>query len=243
LYSRFLLPAAVHAKEVTDVQFDVRVDQKKRPEDQDLLIWDEARDFISDATANHLRDSRVTEFYLAVRRYFEETCRYLLLKLPLHDPLLKHAAILDPLKQMTVSLSDLDYFLQLFPSLVPGNVSNNVIKKEFAAYQQADISNCIQDRVDHTWVKVSKDFPQFKNLCHVMLGICTIPHSSAACERVFSCVRKTATAQRSTLSAETMEVVLVLKSETKDKHYTDEEPDRIKSAYSETQQQYKKKKN
>jgi hypothetical protein len=42
---------------------------------------------------------------------------------------------------------------------------------------------------------------------------------------------------------ETMEAVLVLKSETKNRHYTDEELDRIKSAYSEAQQQHKKKKN
>ncbi|KAL8602737.1 hypothetical protein ACOMHN_024299 [Nucella lapillus] len=48
-----------------------------------------------------------------------------------------------------------------------------------------------------------------KPLCEVMLGICTIPHSSAACERVFSCVRKTCTDQRASLGQDTVEALLV----------------------------------
>ncbi|KAK7488557.1 hypothetical protein BaRGS_00020174 [Batillaria attramentaria] len=44
------------------------------------------------------------------------------------------------------------------------------------------------------------------------MGVCTIPHSSASCERVFSCVRKNLTDQRSTLHQDTLEALLVLKS-------------------------------
>ena len=47
-----------------------------------------------------------------------------------------------------------------------------------------------------------------------MLGIITIPHSSAHCERVFSTVRKNRTDQRSSLNDKTLESLLVLKGRT-----------------------------
>ena len=52
----------------------------------------------------------------------------------------------------------------------------------------------------------------FEDLANVMLGLLTIPHSSAHCERVFCCVRKNRTPQRSSMSDQTMESLLVLKS-------------------------------
>ena len=56
------------------------------------------------------------------------------------------------------------------------------------------------------------DSLMFEDLANVMLGLLTIPHSSAQCERVFSCVRKNRTPQRSSMSDQTMESLLVLKS-------------------------------
>ncbi|KAL8578925.1 hypothetical protein ACOMHN_001887 [Nucella lapillus] len=158
---------------------------------------------------HHLRPERIQEFYGNVRRYFETTCAYLLKKLPLRDPLLQHARLVDPAKQLTATQEDLHYFLERFPPLLPAGASVETIEEQFSTYQVTTITDCIGDTVDKTWVAITKAHPDLKPLCEVMLGICTIPHSSAACERVFSCVRKTCTDQRASLGQDTVEALLV----------------------------------
>jgi len=66
-----------------------------------------------------------------------------------------------------------------------------------------------------------------------MCGIMTIPHSSAHCERVFSCVRKNRTEQRDSLSDRTLESLLVLKSAKleSDGFFDKKDLDRLKGAY------------
>ena len=44
-------------------------------------------------------------------------------KLPLRDPLLQHARVVDPAKQLTATQEDLQYFLERFPSLLPAGTS------------------------------------------------------------------------------------------------------------------------
>ena len=100
------------------------------------------------------------------------------------------------------------------------------------------ITDCIADRVDETWVAISKAHPDLKPMCEVMLGICTIPHSSAACELIFSCVRKTCADQRTSLGQDTVEALLVLKAQP-DKPHTVYQLQQLKSAYAKHQKQYK----
>ncbi|KAL8572453.1 hypothetical protein ACOMHN_005599 [Nucella lapillus] len=126
---------------------------------------------------HHLRSERIQEFYGNVRRYFETTCAYLLKKLPLRDPLLQHARLVDPAKQLTATQEDLHYFLERFPPLLPAGASVETIEEQFSTYQVTTITDCIGDTVDKTWVAISKAHPDLKPLCEVMLGICTIPHS------------------------------------------------------------------
>ena len=66
-----------------------------------------------------------------------------------------------------------------------------------------------------------------------MCGIMTIPHSSAHCERVFSCVRKNRTEQRASLSDRTLESLLVFKSAKleSDGFFDKKDLDRFKGAY------------
>ena len=80
-----------------------------------------------------------------------------------------------------------------------------------------DISSCKSDRIDLTWSNIGnmKDLcgsVKFKEVSLLMLGILTIPHSSAHCERIFSCVRKNRTEQRSCLGDDSLEALLVIKS-------------------------------
>lgn len=74
-----------------------------------------------------------------------------------------------------------------------------------------------EERMDRKWAilgKLSAADGSFKyeNIANFMLGILTIPHSNAECERVFSSVRKTRTEFRSSLSNQNLENVLICKS-------------------------------
>lgn len=125
--------------------------------------------------------------------------------------------------------------------LLPKGVSVDEILEQFSKYQTADMKpilekaklekekkqtekeenkqsgssgNKAQDmRVDALWNHIASSFPDLEGLASVMKGIMTIPHSSAPCERVFSKVKKIVTDQRSCLSQETTEALLVLKSQ------------------------------
>jgi hypothetical protein len=117
-------------------------------------------------------------------------------------------------------------------------VSRETIELEFADYQSLQ-SIDMKDRVDQTWVALGKmkdvtGEPRFRNLARVMLGILTIPHANASCERVFSIVRKNHTTQRSELGPDTLDAILVVKSipgEAHERKYTDAKLGNLKSAY------------
>ena len=94
-------------------------------------------------------------------------------------------------------------------------------------------------RMDHTWKNIghkidhSGELP-FRDVSDVMLGILTIPHSSAHCERVFSCVRKNKTDVRNSLGDDTLEALLVVKSNRVsciDREYSSQTLRDLKSAY------------
>lgn len=97
-----------------------------------------------------------------------------------------------------------------------------------------------QERADFTWSAIGemKDVAGellFRSLSSVMLGILTIPHCNASCERIFSQVRKNKTDQRASLGAETMDALMVLKSQPgtfdPEKQYSLDTLRKIKSSY------------
>lgn len=127
------------------------------------------------------------------------------------------------------------YFISRFPTILQGATQNDIIE-QFCCYQMADVSQCITERMDSTWFKISDRFPDFRALAMVMLSILVIPHSSAHCERIFSCVRKNRTDQRMSLGTDTLEALLVLKSRSGGpieacKALSDLQLDRLKSAH------------
>lgn len=59
---------------------------------------------------------------------------------------------------------------------------------QFNEYISDNVSAYKQERMDATWTAIGKHVDEtgeavYKDLAHVMLGILTIPHSSAHCER------------------------------------------------------------
>lgn len=213
LMIRFVKPSAMGGKPVFEVEYSVKKNQK---EDSELMIGEACQKFIENRKENHLRDSRLQEFHESVRAYFTKACDYLLKKLPLHDPLLAHAEVADVFRQHESRWSDLSFFLDKYPILIPEGSSKDSLMIQFAAYQTADVQPCMRDRMDATWVAIGnlKDEEGrffLRDLSKTMCGILRIQHSSAHCERVFS-VRENRTDQRASLGDKTLESLLVLKS-------------------------------
>jgi hypothetical protein len=215
ILTRFVKPSAMNGKPLNEVDYKVAYNQKS---DNELVIGEAAKKFVDEKETNHLRESRIKEFYSNVRQYFVSACDYIKKSLPLDDPVLVHAEVADTEKRLTVKASSLEFFIKKFPCLLPEGVSLDLILEEFALYQcqtiESDIEHC--KRIDEKWnligqMKNDGGSSMFKHLSYVMRGILCIPHSSAHCERVFSVVRKNRTDQRASLSDQTLEALLVLK--------------------------------
>lgn len=96
------------------------------------------------------------------------------------------------------SHDNIRYFCNLYPILIPACCSLDKLFEEFLDFQMSRDSMGFETvvRTDQFWSKVKniKDnstgsYP-YANLATSMLGLLTIPHSSALCERLFSSVRK-----------------------------------------------------
>ena len=166
----------------------MRVNQK---DGCDLLIGAEAK-MLLHPDEHHLREKRVQEFFSTVGGYFQTVLEYLLDKLPIQDPILKAAVVVDPREKLQTKSSQLEDFVLKFPALIPESCSVDAVLEQFSCYHEGA-------RADKFWTEVARKHPTFKDLADVMRGILTIPHSSAACERVFSMVRKTCTEGRASM--------------------------------------------
>lgn len=90
--------------------------------------------------------------------------------------------------QRPVVLSEIKY-----PYLIPEGASIGIPLEQIASYKIHGIDEevCDKDRVDESWSSIGaltddhdRDVKLYIQLSKVMLGILTIPHSSAHCERL-----------------------------------------------------------
>ena len=200
------------------------------------MVGAEARKMLDHPVEHHLRDSRIKDFYTGVLKYFETVCSYLLEKLPFDDPVLQHAAVLNPETRLSSNVADLTYFLQHFCDLVPEGESSDSLSEQFCKYQLTDVDKLVADRIDSTWSNIAAAHPALKGLSQAMMGIMTIPHSSSACESFFSTVRKNATDQRASMNQNTMEAILVVKAKPGNflddsRQHSNSDLQKLKSAY------------
>ena len=149
--------------------------RKNRRKDEELVVGADARAILRKREVFHLREKRIKDFYDGVRNYFQTTCKYLLEKLPLNDPVLAKAVIVNPTERLTAKLADLEFFLERYPILILAGVTENSITEQFTQYQISDVASCAQDRVDLTWNETGKQHSSLKGLSHAMMGIMTIP--------------------------------------------------------------------
>ncbi|KAL1429183.1 hypothetical protein MTO96_016520 [Rhipicephalus appendiculatus] len=94
----------------------------------------------------------------------------------------------------------------------------DALEVEFAKLQASTIPTDIlnEGRADAQWTAISQlkgpdGLLKFSRIAEVMLGILSIPHSNAECERQFSIVKKTRTQFRSSMCDKTLANVLLAK--------------------------------
>ena len=109
---RFVEPSATLHKKLEDVEYKLPYNIRANSE---LAIGEAAQKLLKDKTANHLRDARVVEFFKNVTGYFIAHVDYLNSHLPLADPLLQHAEVVDATSQAEASVQS----LRFFPSAIP----------------------------------------------------------------------------------------------------------------------------
>ncbi|GFS19233.1 connexin 27.5 [Elysia marginata] len=213
LMSCFVAPSAFGGnKSVLEVQYKLPYNVLAN---KDILVGEECQKFISNKDKNKLSDSKLKEFYSNVKKFFTVTVDYLLKSLPLSDPVLTKLSITDPASLPESSSNSIRFLAQRYPVLIAANSSLDTVLEQFVNLQCSMPVDLEVTRVDEFWVSCSQmtegTSKLYDAISFFMLGLLTIPHSSAHCERVFSCVRKIKTDQRSSMAPKTLESLLVLK--------------------------------
>ncbi|KAL1442126.1 hypothetical protein MTO96_046532 [Rhipicephalus appendiculatus] len=217
IFSRFVNPSWLkRSPELLNLDYHSREAQKG---DEDLIIGQETRTVV-----DKLKPSEQQEFFEAVRHYFVTVCDYMRHKFPLTDPALLNAEVVQLKTLDSMSFRKVRFFVDSFPAMLPLQPGESkmeavdALEVEFSKLQAQDLPPHIlqEERVDAQWRMVSQlrtadGRLKFSRIAEVMLGILSIPHSNAECERLFSLVRKTRTEFRSSMSDKTLGHVLLAK--------------------------------
>ena len=222
LYSKFVNVQAI--KSVTDLTALDYKNSQNHKDDSELVIGNETRQVFME-----LEPVERKQFYSVVKQYYIKACDYIVAKFPLKSDILLHAEVADINLRMDAKFSSVRFFINKFPCMLlvteeseSLNAATDVLESQFLAYQLADIPTSVlqEDSADKQWAIMSKQKGPcgqlaYDKLSRVMLGILTIPHSNAECERVFSQVRKNKTDFRGSLSNELLSSMLVTKAHQK----------------------------
>lgn len=208
---------------------------------EDLIIGADCLAYMN-ANKHHFTGSVSKAFFTKVRSYFVKVCKYIQLKFPLDDPVLKAFEIADLKLQKSAKVSSLTNLLHKFPSMMPNDASLDDVILEYSLYQVEEIPVEIlsEERIDSQWVKVANiknenEAVKFKHLPKIMLRILTVPHSNAESERLFSMVRKNRTDFRASMEMKLAESLMIVKGANEncfDTNYSSKDMRRMKSAYS-----------
>lgn len=209
LMTMLLKPSALAHKVVDEVDFKSAYNIKN---DHELMIGDNTK-----AALEKLSSDRIKLFFPSIKKFLQTAITYLLKHSQLSDDYLRHAQVADINVRETSSWKNLEYFLNAFPSILPHGASRDDLQMQFAEFQSCLLPEDLPNAIDEKWKAISdnvKDLagkPCLRELAAVMCHILAIPHSNAACERIFSTVRKNRTDFRASMSSQTLENILIVK--------------------------------
>lgn len=215
LLIKFVKASAIKSTPVRDVKYNSLVNQKN---DEDIVIGTSAVQLVTS-----LKPSQKVLFYNSVRKFFQLSCDYIVLKFPLENEILIHAEVADIKNIESASFTHVKFFVEKFPCMLVVKAgetveeAKDVLQGQFCALQvETDLPTNSSERMDVQWSTIGKieglyGCPKFDRLAFTMLSILVIPHSNAECERVFSGVKKTRTTFRASMSDDVLNNILLAK--------------------------------
>lgn len=159
--------------------------------------------FTTRATLNRLLDAgdltpqQVQRFQQAAVAFLVRAVEYAMKKLPMREPLIKHAMFLDVQQRVECGVEDTLYFVDRFPELLPynGPDERDKLSEEFLDYQSMDIAmpeDPATFYIESFWGNMASmknkvtGMSRFGRLSRIAKLVLVLPHSNA--ERVFSVV-------------------------------------------------------
>ncbi|XP_051987012.1 uncharacterized protein LOC127647011 [Xyrauchen texanus] len=142
---------------------------------------------------------QMEQFHEAALAFLTYAVDYALKKLPLQEPLLKHAKFVDFRQRLECGVEDALYFVKRFPNLLPfhGPQEYNQLSDEFLEYQTIPIPHLQvpeEIEMESFWAEMASLkhkvtgvglFPRLATIAKIVL---VLPYSNADAERVFSVV-------------------------------------------------------
>ena len=232
---KFLKPAAFTGKQLMEVNVKLSYNLKK---DTDISIGEQVRSFCAEKKYS---DSKQKALITCVRAFYIRAATYMKDSLkPLTDDFLFHAEICDITRTSQMNFTSVKFIVDKFPAMLPPNCSMDQLESEFDLLQVEELDSKITaaERADLQWARIAQlrdasGSLKFVNISQLMCNVLLVPHSNAACETVFSQVRKIRTQFRPTMSAKTVESICVNKTkkgECYKQTYTDSQLQRARGA-------------
>ncbi|KAJ4932560.1 hypothetical protein JOQ06_010978 [Pogonophryne albipinna] len=210
LCSKFLLPTVLQTHfKPQDIPY---VDKENHLPGYKLNVG-----FITRMRLNHLLDAgditaqKVELFHTASLNFFVKAVEYALQRLPLSEPLLKHARFLDVRQRAEYGVEDALYFVDRYAHLLPYHSpqDHDSLGEEFLDYQTMPVPILEADPdIEGFWANMASlkhkvtGVGRFDRLSTVAKLVLVLPHSNADAERVFSVVGLNKTKTRNSLSLE-----------------------------------------
>ena len=212
LLVKFLSPATLTGK-LLDVNVNTKLPYELKTL-ENVMIGERTRAFMSD---KKMPKEKVDAICRNAREFYKAAATYIREKLPLTDPVLKNAEVFDLEVIAKASFSSIKFFLGRFSVLKP-SCSVDVLEEQFSMLQSEQLDSAIlaMDSADEQWncvalIKDSTGHAKYADLAQLAQKVLLIPHSNAACERVFSAVRKIRTDFRGSMNPNTLEDICTVK--------------------------------
>ncbi|XP_033967957.2 uncharacterized protein [Pseudochaenichthys georgianus] len=221
LLSKFLKPAALQHQELHDILYK---DPSNQLPGEKLVIG-----FTTRGTLNRLLDAgditpqQVQRFQQAAVAFLVRAVEYAMKKLPMREPLIKHAMFLDVQQRVECGVEDALYFVDRFPELLPynGPDERDKLGEEFLDYQSMDIAmpeDPATFDIENFWGNMASmknkvtGMSRFGRLSRIAKLVLVLPHSKADAERVFSVVGLNKTKTRNSLALDgTLSSIMTVK--------------------------------
>lgn len=208
ILTKFVKPNAMCFKGSFEVEYELDYNIKDLNE---VSVGLEATKFMKD---RNYSKSKKSEFHKCVVNYYKAVCTYLKENLPHDNKFLNKISAASPDNLVKPqAISNFKYIMYQQPAFIPSGATADMVESQLCRLQLTIMENRLPegDRIDERWAKQALMDMDTKFACHFLLNLLVVPHSSASCERVFSCVRKIKTDQRGNLGDKLLEALIITK--------------------------------